>query len=53
MLALRMANNMDPWRHGDGDTAAILGVLSGFGGVLSHSVQLQLSAGICGLAVQC
>jgi len=52
VLALRMSNDMDSRGHVDGDVAAVFAMLFGFGGVLSHRVQLQLSAGEGGLAVR-
>lgn len=39
-----MSNDMDPRGHIDSGVAAIFTMLFGFGGVLSHSAQLQLPA---------
>jgi hypothetical protein len=52
VLPLRMSNDMDSRGHVDGDVAAVFAMLGGFGGALSHCLQLQLPAGEGGLAVR-
>jgi hypothetical protein len=51
VLALRMSNDMNSGRHVDVDVAAWRWSF-GFGGVLSHLVQLRFPAGEGGLAVR-